>query len=153
MSLIKILGGLKEATQLLANPLANKATHHNYVNKKFLCKYQYIQTKPWREVSAENNFLPIDDPNLNELINIGDLCLEVANLKTHRNEDNCIIWDNTAQAYISDIAGKGLAFYLSVDFNEAMQISVNEALDIILKLKCSDEIQQGMQIRLVKQAA
>lgn len=36
MSLIKILGGLKEATQLLANPLANKATHHNYVNKKFL---------------------------------------------------------------------------------------------------------------------
>ena len=147
MNLINLVGGLQESNELLADPLANKGTHYNFINKKFLCKIQYIKTSPWREISHTNNFAIVDDPNLDELVALGDLCEEVANLKTIIISDQCIIWDKTAKAYISGIAGKGLAFYHTVDFNDVMKVSVSEALDIIIKMKCSDEIKQGMEIR------
>lgn len=145
--LIKRVGGLEAADEVLANPLANKATHINLENKKFLLELSFFKNKPWREIVDIDDQIEIERPDLSSLVNISELCAEVAELKTKKNQDECVIWEKQAKVYVSSIAGKGKAFYFCVNINDAMRVPVSEALDIILQMKCGEDMKLNMEIR------
>lgn len=146
MNIIERMGGHIEANSLLKNPLANRATDFDLKLGRFLCRLELIQTKAWRHIINADEEVTIDDPDPKDLINIGELCKALVSLNSKPINAPCIIWNEFDKAFISSIAAKGKAFYYTINIDDAMRTTVDEALDIILHMNCRSEVKLAMQI-------
>lgn len=148
MNIIEIAGGLDQAKSILESPLEIRSTHFNVKDQSYVSRLRYIETKPWRLVPTPEpeDMITIDEPNLDDLIDLNHLSAAVVKESFKPIDIQCVFFNETSGQLLSGIAGKGKASYFSRDPSEAMKTSIDEALDIIAKMKCSDEERVNMKI-------
>jgi hypothetical protein len=148
MNIITIAGGLDQAKSILASPLEVCSTHFSVKDQSYVSRLRYVETKPWRLVLTPEpeDMITIDEPNLADLIDLNHLSAAVVKQCFKPIDMQCVIFDETSGLLLSGIAGKGKASYFSRDPKDAMKISLDEALDIIVKMRCSDEERVNMKI-------
>lgn len=151
MDIIQLVGGIDNAKSILASPLEIRSSHYNFKDKTYLAKLRYIQTKPWRLVTSPDPYemTAIDEPNPDDLINLDCLSAAVIKKNFNRLEVECVIYDQNS-GHLLELSAKGKAAYYTRNSDEAMKTTVAEALDIIVKLPCSDEERAALKILTVK---
>ena len=104
-----------------------------------------IQTKAWRHIiNADEEVTPMI--LIQRISSTLVSCKALVSLNSKPINAPCIIWNEFDKAFISSIAAKGKAFYYTINIDDAMRTTVDEALDIILHMNCRSEVKLAMQI-------
>ncbi|OIH11990.1 hypothetical protein A7M79_00430 [Acinetobacter baumannii] len=145
---IKRILSVKAANDILASPLCIRATHYNFMEKKYIARLRYLKTNPWRLVTSTDpdEMVEIERPNSNELISLDELCSFVVKSKFKEPTVECVIFASDTCDLVSEVVDNGKAIYYTKNINEAMRTTFTKAMELIMGMKCSDESRAAMKI-------